>query len=712
MERVAERTTTPGHELGTLVAAIARNRSDTAKQAIAAEPSARVQRIVAPVAVGIAYFVAAELGAWLAFPSAPVSALWAPNAIVLAALILARRERWWAYLAAVLPFHFAAQLPDTLFAQVVIQYLMNLAEALIAAIAIDRLCPKPVRFDQLRSATVLIVFGGLLSPFITSAVLASLFTVFAIPNEIELTILARTITNTFAVVTLVPLLAHGAHWMRSKHDGMTKRAVEAGVLAMCLALTGFLVFVALAEDTHASPILLYAPLPLLIWAATRFGVPGACLAALLVGALSTWGVLHGHGPFIGSSPAQNALTVVGFQVLTALALLMLAVLLEERRRAEGARVNAESLRAAVLASLQDQVVVLDGNGMVIETNESWRRCAGVASSHRFDCIMAGQNLAQACSSAAERGEPGAAEERDALRAVLTGVATRRQLELTEITPAGPAWFELSIEQLRRPGGGAVVTRKDVTARKRAELDAHDQRQQLAHLGRTAVLGELSGAFAHELNQPLTSILGNAETALRLLEQGGHEESLQQILTEIVEDDERAVQVIRRLRDMLRKNDLERVPVSVQAALREVLKIAHGELATRHVIPVVELDEGMPPIMGDRVQLQQVFLNLLMNACQAMEELPPSHRRLVISGSYVPGERSIDIRFRDTGCGIAPGELERIFHPFVTTKAHGMGLGLTICRSVAQAHRGRLWAENDPQGGAVFRLILPIDPGGQ
>jgi signal transduction histidine kinase len=218
---------------------------------------------------------------------------------------------------------------------------------------------------------------------------------------------------------------------------------------------------------------------------------------------------------------------------------------------------------------------------------------------------------------------------------------------------------------------------------------------------------LSGAFAHELNQPLTSILGNAEAALRLIDNGNADiGELRDILRDIVHDDVRAAQVIDRLRALLEKGELLRRPVDLSVTAREVLEIAKSELITRHVRVTTDLDVALPIVMADRVQLQQILLNLLMNACEAMSGLPVAERKLALATRHVPEESCVQVTVTDSGCGIPPGDLERIFQPFVTTKPSGMGMGLAICRSVAESHRGRLWAESSG-AGATFHLKVPV-----
>src|SRR5262245_8076005 len=779
------------------------------------------RRAAPPIATALAYVVAAKAGAWLAFPSAPVSALWAPNAILLAALLLTRRERWWIYLLTVLPFHFGVQLPDAPVARVAIQFAANAAEAVLGAWTLVQLCPHPRRFDRLRTVLVLILFAGMIAPLVTSVLMLLAFAVAGIEADFWLTVVVRTITNTFAIVALVPLIVHAVTGLRSGPRQVPLwHIIEAAALAIVLAAVCALVFAIPAGGQRPSVAWLFAPLPILAWATFRFRVAGACSAALVVGAISTWGVLNGHGPFNLENPIENALSLVAFHVVICVTFVLCAALLEEWRHAtralgasearfrsifehniiptaiwqrglkitdaneafvkltgyrreeiasgaiaidqlaagtragdrdtgvaeaelrlpggqlvpvvlgqarfdegdggvlyaldlspfrsaEAGRVRAEDLHAAVLGSVHDQIAVLDGDGTLIEVNESWLRAVQLSHPARFDRVLAGDSYLGAAARAAESGDRAAGEHLTALQSVLAGRETRCHFEYTEPAGMEQAWIEVPIEKLRRPEGGAVVTRTDISARKRAEHEARVQQQQLTHLGRAAVLGQLSGAFAHELNQPLTSILGNAEAALRLIDNGEADfRELREILRDIVHDDLRAAQVIDRLRALLEKGEMLRRPVDLSATVREVLEIAKSELITRHVRVSTDLDPGLPVAMADRVQMQQIVLNLLMNACEAMAGLPVSDRKVSLATRYVAAESCVQVTVTDSGCGIPAGDLERIFQPFVTTKSSGMGMGLAICRSVAESHRGRLWAESDGYG-ATFYLQVPM-----
>jgi signal transduction histidine kinase len=244
-------------------------------------------------------------------------------------------------------------------------------------------------------------------------------------------------------------------------------------------------------------------------------------------------------------------------------------------------------------------------------------------------------------------------------------------------------------------------------RKRAEVEVLEQRRELAHLGRVAMVGELSGALAHELTQPLTAVLSNAQAAQRLITRNPPDlVEVREILADIVAADRRATEVIHRLRTMLVKGHTQTTPLDLNEVTMETLKLARGDLAAREVSVALQTEARLPHVMGDRVQLQQVVLNLIINACDAMSTVQPAQRKLSISTRSVDEGRSVELAVEDRGTGLAQHLVDRIFDPFFTSKEHGLGLGLSICRSIIRAHHGQLTGVNNAESGATFTIQLP------
>jgi PAS domain S-box-containing protein len=248
---------------------------------------------------------------------------------------------------------------------------------------------------------------------------------------------------------------------------------------------------------------------------------------------------------------------------------------------------------------------------------------------------------------------------------------------------------------------------DVTERKVAQLEYEKNRDELAHLARFTTLGELSGSLAHELNQPLAAILSNAEAAQRFLAHDPPETGeLRAILEDIVAEDERAGEVIGRLRALFKKGEVVFQPTDLSAAILDVLRLLRSELVAHDIAIVTDLPPSVPLVRADRIQIQQILLNLVKNASDAMSHVPVVKRRLTLS-LHGNGNGHVRVSVRDTGTGIRDDVLDRLFQPFVTTKPDGMGLGLAVCRTIVDAHRGILRAENNEEGGATFEFTLPV-----
>jgi C4-dicarboxylate-specific signal transduction histidine kinase len=247
---------------------------------------------------------------------------------------------------------------------------------------------------------------------------------------------------------------------------------------------------------------------------------------------------------------------------------------------------------------------------------------------------------------------------------------------------------------------------NVLERRRAEIEAFHARRELLRLERLSRMGELTASLAHELNQPLAAILSNAQAALRFLQSDKvNLEEFREILHDIIQDDHRAGNVIRSLRSMMKREEAERNPIILNSVLNDVTQFLHTESIFRNVHIDTEFDESLPPVLGDKIQLQQVALNLIVNAADAMSQNPPEHRKIILR-TQVKDDR-IRVTIRDFGPGIDQGDLNRIFQPFFTTKRTGLGMGLAVSQTIVEAHGGYIWAENHPDGGAAFFIELPI-----
>jgi PAS domain S-box-containing protein len=256
---------------------------------------------------------------------------------------------------------------------------------------------------------------------------------------------------------------------------------------------------------------------------------------------------------------------------------------------------------------------------------------------------------------------------------------------------------------------------DITDRKRAEerLRASEQRfldaqMELAHVTRITTLGELAASIAHEVNQPLAAVVANAEACLNWLRRGTPDvDAACRSVEWIIDDGNRASEVIRRVRALANKSGLEMVQLDVNDVVRETIPLVQRELISHQVLLRMELAPALPMILGDRVQLQQVIINLVMNGIEAMQSVTDRPRELVVrSGQDEPGQALVSVA--DCGVGISAENVDRLFNPFFTTKSGGMGMGLSICRSIMEAHGGRLWTTANIAHGATFQFTLPVN----
>ena len=305
------------------------------------------------------------------------------------------------------------------------------------------------------------------------------------------------------------------------------------------------------------------------------------------------------------------------------------------------------------------------------------------------------------------------DRNDVLDTITSSVhgADETERELRVVDKAEIRWITVKARTYRDTKGvprrvtGYVV---DDSQRKRTAAELRKLQQKLTHLSRVALLGELSGALAHELQQPLTAILCNVQAAQLLVAKDPPEfDELNEILAEIVDEDKHAGELIQRLRALLLRGEAQLQRIGMDDLLSDVLVLARGTAKERNVQITTRIDEFIPSIQGDRVELQQVFLNLILNACESMSTNPARDRRIEIVAELDAQHGVVHASVLDCGRGIDPDKLEQVFEPFFTTKEQGLGLGLSICQSIIAAHGGRLWATNRSDRGAAFHFTLPV-----
>lgn len=376
------------------------------------------------------------------------------------------------------------------------------------------------------------------------------------------------------------------------------------------------------------------------------------------------------------------------------------------KEAEDAARESELMKSAILASLSSNVAVLDREGRIITVNDGWMRFARENGGPPGAGV--GASYLEVCRRVTGEDAPVAADVLAGIAAVLNGSRASFVLEyLCRVPGVDDRWFTMSVVPLRIPKGGAVVSHTDVTERKRAEVQAQQARQELAHFARVATIGELAASLTHELNQPLTGAVANTQAALRFLEATPPDViELRNTLSDILDDNKRAAEVIRRLRGLLRKGEVQFSALDLNGLIRDVAKLLSSDAIIRNIALRLELDANPLFVRGDAVQLQQVLLNLLLNAMEAMAECAENGRTITVRTENTEVD-TVHVSVRDAGSGLGEGTQDLIFEPFYTTKPSGVGMGLAISKSIIEAHGGRIWATDNATAGATFHFWLSL-----
>jgi PAS domain S-box-containing protein len=368
---------------------------------------------------------------------------------------------------------------------------------------------------------------------------------------------------------------------------------------------------------------------------------------------------------------------------------------------EGLRQSEENYRSIVENALEG-IVRISHDGRVIAANPALARMLGYASSEEMIAAKTIEPELVLATASARDAEYPTVPSRDAI--------TGYEAELHG-KDGRSIWVLLSSRLARDASGAPIYTEAfitDITERKRAEEALQDAREDLSRVARVTTMGGLTATIAHEVNQPLAGVVTGGQACLHWLAgDTPNIEAARRSVERMINDGERAGQVISRIRAMVVKSPSRRDLLNVNDVITEVVALTRNEVERYRVILMTELCEDPPCVKGDRIQLQQVILNLIMNAVEAMSTVGEGPRELLVSSASDESE-AVLVTVRDSGKGLDPEQLSRIFDAFYTTKTTGMGLGLAISRSIVEAHGGRLWATANVPRGAVFRLTLPAE----
>ena len=665
------------------------------------------------VATGACYYFATRIAWALCFPDSKVSLFFPPHAVLVSILLMVPTRQWWAYTLAAASTHFlATQLEHwpTLYALHCEAF--DAVKCVAAAAGIRILIKSPIKALTLRDATIFILIAVVLVPFGT-ALWGAAFTVsngFGTRYWIEWRNLG--ISNAVTAVVLVPAFLLGAYhlFVRRPWAASRGRALEAVFVGACTVAVGFFVFDTTAAGLDTSPALLYVPIPLLIWAALRFGLGGISVCMLIITFQAISGTMHGHGPFLAQTPAENALALQLFLLVTATPLMLLAVVIEEERRSKESLRESKDQMGLAAEAANAAIWAWDVSGTDGWMTERGRSLFGFKQDARLDF------------GAIDRVHPDDRAARE--HAIKRALETRGEYEMEYrvLQPDGVVrWINARgrcVESADGTGPKLFGVSMDITARKQAEASAAQEREELQkkrveleHVARVATLGELTTTLTHELKQPLHTIRISSALGAQML--ATLQPKLQDVRGTFAHIDEitrRAGDMIDRMRDMLKRDTPGFTSLDLNQLIRDVERIVHGDAVGHNVRVDLDLSPGVLPVNADSVQIQQVMMNLMLNAFGAMKE--PGRDG---GGRLIVRTKSIDalnvlLEVQDSGTGIAPERLKSIFDPFITSKPDGLGLGLSICRSIIDRHGGKIWAANNADRGATFSITLPVNRG--
>lgn len=542
-----------------------------------------------------------------------------------------------------------------------------------------------MRFDDLRSVSFFCVIGGLTGPFLSSFLDAGFVTLnhWGGGSYWEIWEI-RLFSNVLTALTFVPVIVT---WFTPKKVvwPRTNRWHYLEVTLLFGGLAGVGIAALYNGPPFADPFLLCSPLPFLLWAALRFGSRGAATAIVAITFLAIWSAAHGHGPFTGETPEENARSIQLFLIVMAIPFLFLAAVIEERRKAE--EHFAKAFRCSPDAMWLSRV----RDGLLLDVNEQWQNLFGRKRSEAIG------------KTTFDLGMWVSPEDRTRLIAQALRSGPVRDFETSVRKKEGSSLPVLLSADVVEVTGEIclIIIGRDMTDRRRAEEATRD----LAHASRLAAVGELTASIAHELNQPLTAIASNAAAGRRFLEHGSSDRTMfDELLRDVSSDARRASEIIQGVHQFVRKNEGARRLLSLNDTVREVLRFLHSDFVSRNASVLTELAADLPAVQADPTQLQQILLNLLINSLDAMQSIPAENRAIIVS-TTVDGD-FVRTSVRDHGTGLPTTNPEQIFEHFFSTKPEGMGMGLTIVRSIIDAHKGDLSAAN-MDDGACLTFRLPI-----
>lgn len=618
---------------------------------------------------------------------------WFPDPVLLCALLSTSPRNWWVLVSVTYPIRILISSPSGLPLWFVIATTsIDAAKGLITALALRHFNKNVFRLETLKELGSFLLFAVFLIPAV--AAFAGAGTRQLLGNNFWASWLQWFFGNVTAQLIITPALLYWIiHPPWKNPFPPKKRFIEAIILTFGLILSGYISFHLESGPIGIAEPLFFAPIPFLFWAAIRFGMPGASGSIVILAIIAVQAVLKVHGPFARESVKGAAFALQNFLIIRAAPLYVVALLIEQRKRTESSlRESEERFRnvaniAPVLIWMSDpqksfkffNQVWLDFTGRTIEKEigNGW-----LENMHQEDL----QHWFEVFLSSFDQRIPFEVEYR----------FRRHDGEYRWMLDKGVPRYDPNGEFL-----GFIGSAVDITDRKQAD----EMNRTLLHAQRLTILGEFTAMIAHEVNQPLSAIMNNTEAVLNLLKRPSPPmDQIKEIMDDIRKDDFRASETIRRIRTLLKKREMHMEALDLNQITSEVLGLVNADALRRQVQIRKEFKEDLPLAFGDPAYLQHVLLNLISNGIDAMKDKSDGRRVLMVQTKH-DHDDAIEVCVSDSGCGIPADKLPQIFNSFFTTKDDGMGLGLAIASSIIEAHRGRIWVENNAAGGTTFHFTV-------
>jgi PAS domain S-box-containing protein len=656
--------------------------------------------VIPTLVVAMLYAAAAELALGLLRYGAETAVVWFASGVGLAAMLLLGARALPGILLGTLACGVLGHKPA---GAMLLQSALVTGQIWLTWWLLVRVAGFDHRLERVRDMVKLVVIGATVSPLLNGARVLVESQVLADGLALPAHALAKaTMLGEMAGILLLVPAVLGWACTRSEPLGWRARA-EAGALYATAIAAALGVFGSMLQPMLLVASLPYAMFPVLFWAAARFGPRETATLYLLIGLVAVGGTGLGRGPFgesyIGFGGAySNLAELYLFLLVLGATSLIFATGRQQLVASQRALRDSEEKYRLLVDHQTDLVAKIGVDGRIQYVSPSHRDFYGKAESE-----FIGRKLTEAvrvhdedlcCVS-------------DAWQEMLKPPYLTSH-EHRVLTPRGWRWVAVQSRAVLGADGRpqfVVAVARDITDRRRAEEQARQHLQQLAHVSRVSSMGEMASAIAHEINQPLTAIANYASACLRLLRSGKAQagealEAMQRVAAEA----ERAGEIVRKMRGFVRGEEGQVALVEPGFLAAEVMRLAAAEARQSGVELRSEVDPGLPEVLADSIQIQQVLLNLVRNAVEAVDSGDGPRREVALAVKRA-ADGGVHFTVSDTGPGLPPGALDKVFEPFYTTKPDGIGIGLPLSRSIADAHGGRLWASAEREG-AAFHLVLP------